>query len=180
MINITHEFLIEKLKSSRAISVLSIFSLCGFIIPFIPFLVLKEISANSLISFVFLFLIFGLPFGYFIGLKKIITTSKIHKDIKNKQIIISVDEIVSMKVSRHGTTGEMDDNYCKLYLKEYSKDRKSTVSVFASTFRKLKKGDQCILVFTRSEKYPVLVFAGNEYCVDEHLNNYINKKGGDV
>lgn len=174
MKNITHDYLIKELKSKRAISALSVFSLCGFIIPFIPFLVLKTINANSLISFVFLFLVFGLPFGCLIGLKNIIKTSKVHNDMKNKRFSISVDEIVDMKLSKNGRASDMDDSFCKLYLKKYSEDKKSTVSVYASIFRKLKKGDQCVLVFVRSEKYPVLVFAGNEYSVDEHLNNYIN------
>lgn len=174
MKNITYDYLIKELKSKRTISVLSIFSLCGFIIPFIPFLVLKTININSLISFAFLFLAFGLPFGYLIGLRNIIATSKIFSDIKNKRFAISVDEIIDMKISKNGRASDMDDSYCKLYLKKYSEDKKSTVSVYASTFRRLKKGDQCILVFTRTEKYPVLVFAGNEYYIDEHLKKYIN------
>lgn len=175
MKNITYDFLLEELKSKRAISALSVFSLCGFVIPFVPFLVLKTIDANSLISFAFLLLVFGVPFGYLIGLRNIIATARIHSDIKNYRFSVSIDEIVDMQVAINGRASDMDDSYCKLYLKTYSEDKKSTVSVYASTFRKLKIGDQCILVFVKSEKYPVLVFAGNEYCVDKHLNSYISQ-----
>lgn len=168
---ITHEFIIERLKSTRAISALSLFALSGFVIPFIPFWVLGGVNTNALISFAFLFLIFGFPFGYLIGLKNIIKTSKIRNDIENKRFSVLVDEIVDTRVSKNGRSSEMDDNFCELYLRRYSEEKGRTVTVRSAEFRKLAIGDQCILIFAESEKRPVLVFAGNNYCIDENLKN---------
>lgn len=174
MINITYDYILKELKTKRAISVLSIFSLLGFVIPFIPFFVIETFDIDAIISFIFLFLVFGLPFGYFMGLRNILNTLKIYRDIKNCNFVIWLDRIADMKVSKNGRASEMDDSYCKLYLEKYSKDKKSTVSVWGSKFLKLKKGDNCTLVFVNSEKYPILVFAGNNYSVDKHLEGYLS------
>lgn len=173
METITHDFLVKEFKSKRAISALSIFALCGFVVPIIPFMVLKELNTNSLISFAFLMLVFGIPFGYLIGLKNIIKTSRIHSDLENKRFTILIDEIADMMVTKNGRASEMDDSFCELRLRRYSAKKKVTIAISASKFGKLKIGDQCILIFANSEKKPVLVFAGNEYCIDEQLKSYL-------
>lgn len=175
MKTINYDYIIKELKSKRAISALSVFSLVGFVVPFIPFLVMRAIDLNSLISFVFLFLIFGLPFGCFIGMRNILNVIGVRREIRKGNYHLSQDTIVDMKVSKNGRASDMDDSYCKLYLEKYSADKKSTVSVFASVYRKLRIGDNCILVFCRSEKYPVLVFPGNEYILDSSLLDKVKK-----
>lgn len=175
MLIITYDFILKELKSKRTISVLSIFALLGFLIPFIPFLVIKEINTNSLISFVFLAVVFGLPFGYFIGMRNIISTRRIYRDLRSQRFFISIDTIVDMRVARSGRSSEMDDSFCELCLQKFSKDTDSSVTVKRSVFDKLKLGDRCCLIFVASEKKPVLVFAGNDYSVDEQLRRYIKE-----
>lgn len=173
MKEITKEYIISELKTKRAISALYVFSLVGFIIPFIPFMVIKSLNTNSMISFIFLLIVFGLPFGYFIGLKNILSTIRIRSDLKKNNFYILNDIVVDMKISKNGRASDMDDSFCKLYLEKYSVDGATTVSVQSNIFKKLKIGDSCILVFCKSEKYPVLVFAGNDYYINKDLCNFI-------
>ncbi len=170
---LTKQKLLNDLQAGKTIAILYIFTFVGFVIPILPFWKLQAINANSIKSFILFTLVFGIPFGYFVGIRNIIRTRKLNKAILSGNITIYIDEIKSFRVTKHGTTDDMDDNYCRLVLKKYSSDGKSTVIVSSKEYDSLKKGDTCILIFAPKVKEPILVYPGNEYLVDSTLRSKV-------
>ncbi len=166
---ITSQVLEQKLHYAERILVFSVFGVVGFAIPFVPFAVIKEINLDSFLSFLFLLLVFGFPFGYMIGLRKIVYTYRTKKCIQQLKITIIIDEITGFNVSHHGEKEEDNNSFCEVSLKRYSKSFKRNISIEYQVFRKLKKGDKCVLVFIPNYKKPVFKFFGNEYVLSEEL-----------
>ena len=173
MKSITHKYILQQLKASTTISLLSIFALIGLLIPFLPFAILKTIDINSIFSFVFLLIVFGIPFGYFIGLRNILHVLYLSRRCKRKEYLILVDCITGLKVSKKGRASEMDDSFCRILLRKYTNKTKKSISIETKVFKKIDKGDQCILIFVDIEKEPILVFAGNDYVIADELKDNI-------
>ena len=170
---ITFEFLKEQLKIKTTVSVLSVFAVTGILIPFLPLVYFRSINTNAIISFFFLLIVFGIPFGYFMGIRNILKKKKINNCIQNHKFYIT-ENVVTQKMvipSHHD-----EDNlelYGRLYVESYGEKKECNVVVDVTTYKKVKEGDNCILVFVEVEESPVLVFAGNEYMIHYDLQNYV-------
>ncbi len=171
--NITYKYLISQLNTKITISGLSVFATVGLVMPFIPFFVSEITNADAIISFVFLLVVFGIPFGYFIGARNIIKTLKIRSNFKNYKFYISKDVVTDIRVIQRMNEDENLDFYGKLYLEKYSLKKDLAICIDIETFNKISLGDSCILVFCDSSKDPVLVFAGNDYIIDSELSKFI-------
>jgi hypothetical protein len=170
---ITKEKIKKDAKTKEQISALSVFALIGLFIPIIPFLFTDNIDTNTIISFVFFLLVFGIPFGYFIGLRKIIKTLYKDKCIKNDEFVIVEDTITDLYATSNCAKYDMDDSFCQLTLKYYSEKSGKNVSIPNKIFRKLKEGDKCTLIFVKNIKVPFLVYPGNEYEIDNELKKVL-------
>ena len=115
---------------------LSIFAVCGIIIPFIPFITLKEININSIISFLVLCCVFGIPFGYFIGIRNVLYSVRVNHSIKSGDFYILEDEIIDFYATQDESS---PDSHCKIELKIYSEKTNKIIPVKYKVFRKLKK-----------------------------------------
>lgn len=151
---------------------LSIFAVCGIIIPFIPFITLKEININSIISFLVLCCVFGIPFGYFIGIRNVLYSVRVNHSIKSGDFYILEDEIIDFYATQDESS---PDSHCKIELKIYSEKTNKIIPVKYKVFRKLKKGDKCFLVFVEFSKKPVIVYPGNECYLDAELEMRLRK-----
>lgn len=62
-----------------------IFAAVGLMLTFAPLIYTGKLDKNSIIGMLFCFLIFGIPFGYFMGIRKVkIEIDKIHKIKRNQ------------------------------------------------------------------------------------------------
>ncbi len=170
---ITKDILMQDLQIKGRTLAFGIFTIVGFLIPFAPFTVNNEINKYSIGYFIMLAIVFGVPFGYVIGLRNIINSYRAKKCIENLDITIMVDKITELYVSNNEDTNGNSDSYSKLELKNYSKKYDKYVSVTFKTFRKLKKGDQCILVFVPFVKKPFFVYPGNKYSLSDELKEKV-------
>lgn len=169
---ITENRLLNDVHLTGRIIVLSIFAFCGIAIPFIPFITLKEVNTNSIISFFVLLCIFGIPFGYFIGIRKVVYSVRVNHAIKNGDFYILADEIIDFYATQDESS---PDSHCKIELKIYSEKTNKIIPVKYKVFRKLKKGDQCFLVFVQFSEKPVLVYPGNAYFLDDELKTKLRQ-----
>ena len=55
---------------------------------------LRDMSTNNIITFVVVTCLFGIPFGYFLGIKKVMFRLRRNAMIKNGQVFFYVDEII--------------------------------------------------------------------------------------
>ena len=169
--NINLEFLLKEEKKSSFI-ILSIFSVIGIGIIISAMLqMIFDFSTNNLITFLVLTTIFGIPFGYFIGLRKIIYLIRKKQLIKKGNIYIYNDKIID-KQRLGNTTDIQDKKEYQLTLKDYSgKTRKNVCLKTLKEFNATNVGSDCILVFTKLNKRPFGVFPGELYELDNQLLN---------
>lgn len=171
---ITHEKIVQDYKGGKQVSVFSVFALLGLIVPFIPFFVLKTFDLNSIMSFGFLMAVFGIPFGIFIGLKNIIYVTNVNCSIRNNKIFIIEDVIEDMRMSPYHIREDDDSKYGQITLEKFSNKSNKVLYITSKEFKTHSEGEKCILVFSQyNKKYPALRYIGNDYQIDNTLQQKI-------
>lgn len=113
---------------------------------------------------------FGIPFGYVIGLRHLLKAINEYKSVKANDFKIIID----MRTIA-GSSKRLDDNYCQFVLEYYTNRTNRNVSVSFGTFKNMRLGDKCILVFLNNSEKPAIIYPGNDYFVDQSLaGNIIN------
>jgi len=165
------EFLLSEEKK-LAFIILLIFSIVGIGITISTMLqMVFDFSTNNLITFLVLTTIFGIPFGYFIGLRKVIYLIRKKQLIKKGNIYVYNDKIID-KQRLGNTTDTQDNKEYQLTLRDYSsKTRKNVCLKTLKEFNAASVGSNCILVFTKLNKRPFGVFPGDLYELDKQLLN---------
>lgn len=168
---ITHKKIIDDYQAIKTAKIIYfIFTLIGIVVPLIPFLYLKTFDFDSIMSFVFLSLMFGLPFGYFIGLRNIINIHRINSSIKNNDIFIIESKITDKRMSPYNVREDDDSRYGQITIQNFNK----VLYISSKEYEVHSEGEKCILIFSKyNKKYPVLKYLGNEYVVDELLKEKI-------
>lgn len=163
------EFLLNEEKKSALIILLT-FSIVGIGITISTFLqMVFDFSTNNLITFLVLTTLFGIPFGYFIGLKRVIYLIRKKQLIKNGDIFIYIDKITD-KQRLGNTTDTQDKKEYQITLKDYSaKTRKNACLKTLKEFNASNVGSNCILVFTKLSTRPFNVLPGDLYELDNQL-----------
>lgn len=167
---ITQNKIIDDYQVKKQKTIYFIFTLIGIVVPIIPFIYLKTFDFNSIMSFAFLALVFGLPFGYFIGLKNIIYVHRSNLAIKNNDIFIIESKISDKRMSPYHIRSDDDSKYGQITIQNFNK----VLYISSKEYKIHSEGEKCILVFSKyNKKYPVLRYLGNEYVVDESLKGKI-------
>lgn len=167
---ITQKKIVQDYKGGKQVSIFSVFSLLGLIVPFIPFFVLKTIDYNSIMSFGFLMAVFGIPFGIIIGLKNIIYVINVNRSIKNNKIFIIEDVIEDMRMSPYHIREDDDSKYGQITLEKFSNMSNKVLYITSKEFKTYSEGEKCILIFSQyNKKYPALRYIGNDYQIDKTL-----------
>jgi len=160
----------------NAIALFGVFALVGIALTLGTLVsLLKDMNTNNLITFIVVTCLFGIPFGYFLGIKKIAFRVKRNAMIKNGQVHFYVDEIVDK--TRLGNTEDFHDHKeYQLTTKAYSeKTGKNVLLPSLKEFRSVKVGDTCILCFTAMSKRPFRVFPGSVYeLAEEYKGKCVN------
>lgn len=171
---LTRKSILEKEKYGILYFFLSIFAIVGTVVSINAIItMIKDINVNTIITAIFITGVFGIPFGYLIGIKKVLYTVRKKNKIKRGDYTIIVDEIEDLYTTMHGRTSDGADNYCHIRLKRYSAINDKSISIPFKEFKKLQMGDQCILLFTNLNKRPFRVYPGNQYVLDEELETKI-------
>lgn len=130
---------------------------------------LKDISMNNIITFVVVTCLFGIPFGYFLGIKKVVFRLKRNIMIKKGQVFFFVDEVID-KTRLGNTTDSHDHKEYQLTTKVYSeKTRKNVLLPSLREFNSTKIGETCILCFTAMSRSPFRVYPCSIYELADEL-----------
>lgn len=105
----------------------------------------------------------GIPFGYFLGLRKIIKICKIIKYIKHGEYTVQIDELTSKRMVSGGLHSDTDDSYCQFTFKDYSKRAGKNICVKRTEYDKAKRGDKYYLVYLPIQKEPIRIYPQKEY-----------------
>lgn len=151
----------------------ALFAVVGFVV---VFSMLKKLLANyntaNLIGTIVVACVFGGIFGYFLGIRNIVYTLRRRSLIQNGELWFVIDEVVDKYYSTNGSDGSAHKDF-QLDLKKYT--AKTNKRIFLRTrkeFDAVNEGDPCILGFTKLNKRPFCVFAG-QYELDIQLQSKI-------
>ena len=187
---ITKDLILKDSKCRAQIIPFSIFTAVGFLLLFAPFSVADLSKTNLIISEIFLFLVFTLPFGYFIGIRNLIKAIKTYRAIIKGQYIIVVDQVLDKHYyndSSSFNSSDIDHSGWLLYFKDYYKKYNDFVKI--KNIKEgdyLKSGDEYYLVFVKGSEGPSYAYKCDKYQLAESENdkletiesvkNYINKR----
>ena len=161
----------EKIQKDvkKGFIVLLVFTI-GMILPSIfPIFTVNDIL-NKIITIVFLFMIFTLPFGIVVGLRFLIEKIYLINKIKNNNIYILEDTISDIYIYQNT---DFSDYEGQIILEKYSLICQERLKLTTVEKKKVKKGDTCFLIFTDLKKEPILSYNGNEYKLEESLKDRI-------
>lgn len=163
---ITKEKILKDIK--KGLPVMVIFTIAMFL-PLLSPLSMENLSTtNLIISELFIFTIFTIPFGCVVGLRNVIDTLHRINLIKKGKFIIVEDTITGIYT---GTQSASYFSYAgNISLKKYVGKR---IQIKNKEEKGLKEGNKCVLIFTKIEKKPILYYPGNKYEVDESLRDKI-------
>ena len=173
MKKLTLQMIINRRNFSKRIVSSTVFLFVGVCLTMSPGLALKEINANFLIGTGFCFLIFGLPFGFFWGLKKLLETLKEKKAFETMQFKIIEDTVVDMRMMGHSSRENIIDANCQLMFEKYSKVTGKNYIVPQKVFNKTNEGDVFYLVCIGGIEETIEVFNKREFCLDEQLEKLL-------
>ena len=171
---ITKEKLISDANVKGRMTLCSICIAIGVGILFLPALYTENSSTDFLISEIFLLLVFTVPAGYLLGFRNIVKTIRLRNAIRDCTIDIRLDTIQERYVRAQSRPDDTVDKECQLELTDYSEKTGRTIAVPKAKYMKLKKGDQCILLFEPNAKKPFLVYypqLGDQ--LDEELSKLV-------
>lgn len=132
---------------------------------------LRDMSTNNIITFVVVTCLFGIPFGYFLGIKKVMFRLRRNAMIKNGQVFFYVDEIID-KTRLGNTTDSHDHKEYQLTTRAYSKKtNKNVLLPSLREFNAAKVGETSILCFTAMSKRPFRAFPSAIYELSEELKS---------
>lgn len=164
MKEIDKNLILQGEKYRLQIFLFGIFGVIGIAAIVYPFASAEEVVPDTIVlAFIMLFA-FGIPFGYFLGIRKILRILKTVRLIKNGQYKILEDVLVDVYMGGHGKNSDTDDSYCQFTFKNYSDVTGKNVIVSRSEYDKAQKGDKYYLVFVATQKSPIRCYSQKDYC----------------
>jgi len=163
---ITKEKILKDVK--KGLPVMVIFTIAMFLPLLSPLTTADLSTTNLIISEIVIFAIFTLPFGCIIGLRYIINTFNKISAIKKGEFVIVEDTITGIYI---GTQSARFFLYAgNMSLKKYVGKR---IQIRNTEAKRIKEGNQCVLIFTNIAKEPILDYPGNNYEIDVSLQEKI-------
>lgn len=161
VIRLTKKKIIKDNNYISAICIHSIFMIAGILVTFATFMHTRKIDTNSIIGTIFCFIIFGIPFGYIMGLKRVrVYVDKLRK-IKNGRYKIKTDLLVKKELLLSGADSSNDS-----FLLEFKKWSSVTNKVFEATHQKyssVEENKKYYLIFIEGYTEPDGIYSVSEY-----------------
>lgn len=140
-----------------------IFGVAGLLAVIYPLASAKKIVADTIVLEIIMLGAFGIPFGYFLGVRRIRKILKTVRLIKQGKYVVTEDELVDTYMGGHGKNSDTDDSYCQFTFRNYSETTGKNVTVSRREYEKAKRGDRYYLVFVATQKSPIRVYSQKEY-----------------
>lgn len=168
--------IIKEQKFSSRIFNSFLFTIIGIFVSILPVIYLKSFDANALIGLGVCFLCFGIPFGFFFGLRRLIPTMIQKKAIVTGNFSIYIDVVRSTRMLSHGVKSEKGDYYCQIEFEEYSKVTGNYYTISRRLFDKTNDGDEFYLISIGDIKKTISIFPKKKFTLsDELLNKLITE-----
>ena len=149
-----------------------VFALFGFGTVLLPFIKRNDLSdKNFVIGIMFMTVVFGIPIGYFAGLRKIIEAIRLEKTIKNKDITIEKDVVTNKKIIAGNDSLDTMSDYCQISYKNYSQRNNKVCIVKRSEYEKTKKGDIYYMIYENKKGNLIHRYPAKEYEISDELKN---------
>lgn len=161
LIKLTKKKIIKDSNYILAICIHSIFMIAGILVTFATLIYTRKIDTNSIIGTIFCFIIFGIPFGYIMGLKRVsVYVDKLRK-IKNGQYKIKTDLLVKKELLLSGADSSNDS-----FLLEFKEWSSVTNKVFEATHQKyssVEENKEYYLIFIDGYIEPDGIYSVSKY-----------------
>ena len=158
---LTKERILKDTNWKAGMAVFGVVAFIGCALTALPLLQLREPSFHSLIRTGCMLMGFGIPFGYFWGIRKIMVILKMVKRVRGEQYSVVEDVVTDKQMTQ--TIGE---HYCDLTFQNYSKRTDKNISVNNSVFSKTEIGDKFYLIFLESDSEPLKIYSLKEFLME--------------
>lgn len=174
---ITKEKMITDLNITRRVLLHTVFLLIGIAVPLIPLIVVGKFTVGSVIGFVSLLVIFGIPFGYFLGARYIYKALQNLYFIRKGNMRVLVDRITTLEAVQVLSPSKSAKPRYRATLDQYSKDTGWALVFTTKDYDDIQTGNTCVLFFVGQRKSPLLTYPGNQYVLDADLRRFqVNNK----
>ena len=151
----------------------SLFFVIGVIITISPLIYLKTLNLNSIIGIAVCFVCFGIPFGYFWGLRSLIPTLQERKALINGNFKIAIDIAQSIYMRQEGIRTDVGDYYCQISFKNYSKITGKYYTISRRLYNKTKEGERFFLVYIGDISKTISIFPKKKFELDDELKQHL-------
>ena len=159
---LTKKLLISELHYYKRIVCFLIFFLAATAIFGAQFCFIKSFDFNTIFQLCFVFLFVFLPFGYFLGLRKILKTRRLLKRIKSNRFKVVEKTVVDIIMQKYDDT----DRYCQIVF-----GKKDGVWVSEKKCKEFNIGDVCYAFYFESNNDAFAVYSAKLYSLDADLLN---------
>lgn len=170
----TKTILIENNFSSKIFNGM-LFTFAGILASFLPIIYFRTLNKNTLIGFVVCTLCFGIPFGFFFGIRRLIPTIVQKKAISAGNYVIYIDVVKSTRMLSQGVKSEKGDYYCQIEFEKYSKQTGEYYTISRRMFDKTKDGDEFYLVSLGDIKKTISIFPRKSYVISKEILEKVAK-----
>lgn len=166
--------IIKEQRFSSRIFNASLFTLIGIFVSILPIIYLKSFDANALIGLAVCVLFFGIPFGFFFGLRKLIPTLVQKNAITSGNFVIYIDKVKSTRMLSQGVKSEKGDYYCQIEFEKYSKLSGNYYTISRRLFDKTNDGDEFYLISLGSIDKTISIFPKKNYELSKEMNDKLD------
>ena len=173
MKTLNKSIILKEKKYSARIFNCSLFFIVGAVISISPYLYLKTIDLNTIIGICFCLVCFGLPFGYFFGLRRLIPTLKEKKALTSGNFEITIDKVKSTRMLQHGVKSEIGDYYCQVEFEKYSKITGEYYTISRRLFDNTNDGDSFYLIYSKDISKIICIYPEKNFELDTELKQHL-------
>ena len=151
----------------------SLFFIVGTVISISPLLYLKTIDLNTIIGLCICLVCFGVPFGYFFGLRRLIPALKHKKALTSGNFKITIDKVKSTRMLQEGVKSEKGDYYCQIDFEKYSKITGEYYTISRRLFDKTNDGDSFYLIYIEEISETICIYPKKNFELDDELKQHL-------
>ena len=153
----------------------SLFLFVGICITLLPVIYFRKINMDMIVGVCFCFVCFGLPFGFFGGLRNLLRSLKRYKSLKTGKFFIYVDKVLDSRMLSQSIGNNTPDAYCQLEFEKYTEATNKCYTVMREIFNSTSYGDEFYLISLGDITESFSIFSRKTYELSSELKeNTIN------
>lgn len=164
---LTEDIIVQECKSKLKV-IVWLFTIVGLgVIVYALFNLITNPCINTMVTFFVYSILFGIPFGYVVGIKNLIFEHSLIKKIRQGKYYLFIDEVSDIELIKKTTKG---DGF--LYFKE---TKKSIPLFIRKGYYSFEIGEKCILLFTADDNKIIKIFRCKDYEASPDLEKMFRK-----